>query len=145
MKKSIKTEDDSCLRISHILPDINWYPEQSTNNRSKNQINYDLMTHYPLCVKAMNFMLQDDIPMPKLNTIRYSLSRHSLFKYPSYEEKEVLRQQFPNFKSGRFNEEEKEDIMIKLKQYFEDAEFSKDDQKAFMNEMNFLKTVLKNW
>ena len=138
IKKSIKSEDDSCLRISHILPDINWYPEQSTHNRSKNQINYDLMTHYPLCVKAMNFMLQDDIPMPKLNTIRYSLSRHSLFKYPSYEEKEVLRQQFPNFKSGRFNDEEKEDIMIKLKQYFEDAEFSKDDQKAFINELETL-------
>ena len=77
-------DDNTSWRISNILPDINWYPEKSKS--VKNEIGCDLMARYPLSVKAMTFMLQNDIKIPKLNT----LQRRSLFRYPSSEEKEVM-------------------------------------------------------
>ena len=122
-------DDNTSWRISNILPDINWYPEKSKS--VKNEIGCDLMARYPLSVKAMTFMLQNDIKIPKLNT----LQRRSLFRYPSSEEKEVIMKQFPNFKSGRFNEEENEVIIRNLKEYFEDVQFSGDEQKAFISEL----------
>ena len=129
----MKGEDIGGCRISHILPDINWYPDPSKCVKGS-IIKRDLVDQYPLTFKAMNFMLQNDFELPRLN----SMQRRSLFKYPSSEEKDIILQMCPHFKSGRFNEEEKNELIKSLRQYFDDLEFSHDLQKEFIKEMENL-------
>ena len=124
-----KTESDGACRISHILPDINWYPDPS--KYAKNSIKRDLVDQYPFSFKAMTYMLQNDFELPKLNSIQ----RRSLFRYPSSEEKNVILQVCPQFKSGRFNEDEKHQLNKKLTKSFNHLQYSHDGQKAFIKEM----------
>ena len=130
--ESIESETNGTLRISNILPDINWYPQKS--GRSKEKFNRDLVIEYPLTYKAMNHFLQNDFAVPRLNTFQ----RRSLFKYPSEEEKSSILQDFPNFKSGRLNKEEKSYLLDRSKQIFIDLQFSEDDQRDFLNELESL-------
>ena len=44
--ESVKNETNGTLRISNILPDINWYPQKS--ERSKGKFDRDLVNEYPL-------------------------------------------------------------------------------------------------
>ena len=130
--ESVKSETNGTLRISNILPDINWYPQKS--ERSKEKFNRDLVNEYPLTYRAMTHFLQNDFTVPRLNTFQ----RRSLFKYPSDEEKSSILQDFPNFKSGRFNKEEKSHLLDRSKQIFIDLQFSEDDQRDFLNELESL-------
>ena len=124
-----KVEPDGGCMISNILPDINWYPDPSKHVKSN--FTRDLVSQYPLTYKMMDFILKNDFELPKLNTVQ----RRSLFRYPSSEEKDFILEICPNFKSGRFNEEEKLLITKRLRQFFCEIEFTDDDQKSLIQEM----------
>ena len=118
-------------RLSQVLPDINWNPDPYKYGKNANVKCESLEIRYPLTFRAMDYMVQHDFELPKLNTKQ----RRSFFRYPSEEEKTLILQKFPNFKSGRFISKEKDSLKLKLKEYWENIDFSHDEQRSFIKEM----------